>query len=529
MSLPSPTEPPVLLLCRAVGFINEEMRTAIFLLLTTLASVVAAATRPPAVAGAFYTDDPDALRRQVTLMLGEAPDRPPSKAMVVPHAGFVFSGEVAGEAFATLEQKAVHRVILLGPSHHEGFSGGALPARNIDSFSTPLGDVDLDEQALRSLRGLPVFRGPASAHGPEHCLEVELPFLQVAAPEAKIVPILVGAGTDRETANRMARALAPLLDDHTVVVVSSDFTHYGDRYRWTPFSGPDLGEQLVSLGRVTAGRLAAIDPVGFAHQVEVSGDTVCGAKPAIVLMELLDHAFDGRGEVLDVTTSGHATGDWDLSVTYAAVVFSGKWTSWKASSAAPKLPVLSASQGESLVALARASLETLLRHDGSLAEWYAAPHDTAATTALAGAFVTLNHRGKKPGEAGRLRACMGVIEAEQPLEEAVIQAAVWAARDPRFPPLRADELGALEIEVSILSPAHPVADPNAIDVGVHGVILEKGGHRALFLPQVAAEQGWDRQTMLDHLALKAGLPAGGWRGGAHFEVFTAQVFGEGDQ
>ena len=194
MSLPSPTEPPVLLLCRAVGFINEEMRTAIFLLLTTLASVVAAATRPPAVAGAFYTDDPDELRRQVTLMLGEAPDRPPSKAMVVPHAGFVFSGEVAGEAFATLEHKAVHRVILLGPSHHEAFTGGALPARNIDSFSTPLGDVDLDEQALRSLRGLPVFRGPASAHGPEHCLEVELPFLQVAAPEAKIVPILVGAG-----------------------------------------------------------------------------------------------------------------------------------------------------------------------------------------------------------------------------------------------------------------------------------------------------------------------------------------------
>jgi len=107
-----------------------------------------------------------------------------------------------------------------------------------------------------------------------------------------------------------------------------------------------------------------------------------------------------------------------------------------------------------------------------------------------------------------------------------VQAAVWAAQDPRFPRLAAGELDGLEVEVSVLSPAHPVAGPTAIEVGKHGVILEKGRHRALFLPQVAIEQGWDRQTMLDHLAQKAGLPDGGWRNGANFEVFTAQVFGE---
>jgi len=502
------------------------MRTAIFLLLTTLASIAAAATRPPAVAGAFYTDDPDELRRQVTLMLGDAPDRPPSRALVAPHAGFAFSGKIAGEAFSTLDGRAVRRVILLGPSHHEGFTGGALPARSIDSFSTPLGKVALDEQALQSLRGLPEFDGPASAHQPEHCLEVELPFLQIATPAAKIVPILVGAGTDRGTAGRMARALAPLLDDHTVVVVSSDFTHYGERYGWTPFAGPDLGDRLVHIGRVTAGRLAAIDPAGFAHQVEVSGDTVCGAKPAMVLMELLDHAFEGGGEVLDVTTSGQITGTWDLSVTYAAIAFAGQWKAWSEPAPPPPLPEISPEDGARIVALARATLETLLLHEGSIAEWYAAPHDPTVSTALAGAFVTLNHRGRKPGEPGRLRACMGVIEARQPLEDAVVQAAVWAARDPRFPRLQAGELQNLEVEVSVLSPAHPVAGPDAIVVGRHGVSLEKGGHRALFLPQVATEQGWDRRTMLDHLARKAGLPDDGWRNGAHFEVFTAQVFGE---
>ena len=108
----------------------------------------------------------------------------------------------------------------------------------------------------------------------------------------------------------------------------------------------------------------------------------------------------------------------------------------------------------------------------------------------------------------------------------VVQAAVWAAQDPRFPRLEADELEGLEVEVSVLSPASPVPGPNSIEVGVHGVILAKNGHRALFLPQVATEQGWDRTTMLEHLARKAGLPSNGWQG-ARYEVFTAQVFGEG--
>lgn len=511
----------------ATGFITEGMKAILNVILMISVSTAAASSRPPAVAGGFYPADPQVLREQVVGYLGDAPGGPPQRALVVPHAGYVYSGAVAGRAFATLDAATVRRVILLGPSHHEAFSGGALPARQVDAFSTPLGPVALDTRAVDTLRGNSDFRGPASAHGPEHCLEVELPFLQLAAPEATIVPILVGARTDGETARRMARALLPLLDGGTVVVVSSDFTHHGERYGWTPFSGPQVGEQLVDLGRATAGRLAAVDPAGFGHQVEVSGDTVCGAKPAAVLMELLSHAFAGTGEVLEVTTSGHRTNSWDLSVTYAAVAFAGSWSDWREPPAAPPLPTISASEGARIVALARASLESYLLHDGGIAGWYASPHDRNLTGALAGAFVTLNHRGKKPGDPNRLRACMGVIEAEQPLEDAVVQAAVWAARDPRFPPLTAGELAGLEVEVSVLSPAHPVAGPEAIEVGTHGVILEKGGRRALFLPQVAVEQHWDRATMLDHLARKAGLPANGWREGAQFQVFTAQVFGEG--
>ena len=501
------------------------MRCAACALMTLVASTTMAATRPPAVAGAFYTDDPKRLRAEVEAFV-EAPALGKSaRALVVPHAGYPYSGAVAGKAFATLGGAAVSRVILLGPSHHKGFVGGALPAKNITSFSTPLGEVVLDLKAVAALRGNADFRGPADAHNPEHSLEVELPFLQVVLPEAEIVPILVGHATDLEVAQRMARALVPLLNEETIVVVSSDFTHHGARYRWTPFEGPDLGGQLVRLGRLTAARLADADPQGFWHQVEVSGDTVCGARPLAVLAELLARAYEGSGEVLDVTTSGHRTGSWDMSVTYAGVAFFGAWTSWR-DEVQPTLGVVSPTQGAQIVALARAALESYLTHDGSIAEWYATPHAAAVSRAPAGAFVTLNHEGKKPADPGRLRACMGVIEARQPLDQAVVQAAVWAAQDPRFPKLQADELDGLDVEVSILSPSHPVPGPEAIDIGTHGIILSKGRHRALFLPQVATEQGWDLETTLDHLARKAGMPTDGWRRGAQFEVFTAQVFGE---
>ena len=180
-----------------------------------------AGSRPPAVAGSFYTDNPVALRRQVGELLTAAGEpSAAARAIVVPHAGYVYSGAAAAHAFAALRAAAPRRVILLGPSHHAAFAGGALPDRSLASFSTPLGDVVIDADAVGRLRGSADFQGPARAHDPEHCLEVELPFLQVVAPEARLVPVLVGEHTDREMTRRMARALAEPVDPETVVVVN---------------------------------------------------------------------------------------------------------------------------------------------------------------------------------------------------------------------------------------------------------------------------------------------------------------------
>lgn len=510
------------------GVITEGMKHLLLVGLLVVAVAASAEVRPPAVAGSFYTADADALRAQVEMLLEDARKKPsgaPARALVVPHAGYSFSGPTAALAFARLPEQGVRRVILLGPSHHMRFSGGALPAEGVTAFETPLGKMTLDAKAIKILRGRGEFSGPADAHGPEHSLEVELPFIQVVASEAKLVPITVGPDSDLETCVKMAEALADVLDENTVVIASSDFTHHGRRYGWSPYDDSDLGETLLAVGRRTAGRAAAMDTRGFMTQIDVSGDTVCGVRPVGVLTALLAHAFEGTGTVLDVTTSGHVTGDFDLSVTYAAISFSGTWKPWRESVAVEAVD-LDPKAGRELVSMARSVLETRLNHNTELASWFARAGNDEAFLMPAGAFVTLNNTGSRVGRVGRLRACMGVIEARQPLLDAVVQAAVWATQDPRFPPLDAAELDKVEVEVSVLSPMRKIDSFKLIEVGTHGVLMTKDGRRAVFLPNVAVEQGWNRDTMLEHLSAKAGLPQDAWRHGATFEVFTSQIFKE---
>ena len=168
------------------------------------------------------------------LRSGAAAGGPPV-ALIAPHAGYVFSGPTAGKAFAALAGAKLTRVILLGPSHQADFSGGALPSPGITAFATPLGEMPVDREAVAALAGRPEFAGPTRAHDREHCLEVELPFLQATVGAVPIVPIIVGAGTDRALALAMARRLAELVGPGTLVVASSDFTHYGAAYGYQPF------------------------------------------------------------------------------------------------------------------------------------------------------------------------------------------------------------------------------------------------------------------------------------------------------
>lgn len=487
-----------------------------------------ASTRVPAVAGAFYPADARTLRENVGKMLRDAP-RPKSggiAALVVPHAGYVYSGETAACAFRCLEGQKVKRVILLGPSHHLSFSGAALPGRMTTAFETPLGLVELDLPSLKKLRRHSVFAGPPRAHDAEHSLEVQLPFIQVILPKVKILPVLIGASSSEHDLQAIAAELGAIVDSQTVVVVSSDFSHFGAAYRWTPFEvGPGLKDRLAKLRETNAALIAAIQPFAFRKQVKISGDTICGRDPIYILLELLSHAFSGEGRVVGSANSGDLTGDYSQAVSYASIVFSGSWRTWMEATLEQRT-TFSKRASKAVPALARSVLASSLGHGPELAAFYLEYGDLEELLQPAGAFVTLNHRGLRPGSPGRLRACMGLMDTHQSLQEAVIEAALSASGDPRFPPLRLEELSDLKIEVSVLSVSRPVSSYRDIVVGRHGVILSKNGRRAVFLPQVASEQGWDRETMLSQLSRKAGLSPDAWRTGTDFEIFEATVFEE---
>jgi AmmeMemoRadiSam system protein B/AmmeMemoRadiSam system protein A len=493
-----------------------------------LSTSVLADVRQPAVAGSFYPGERGELARQVAALLPPAPVGAVAPvAVIVPHAGYVYSGATAGKTFAALKGASASRVILLGPSHHAGFKGGALPPARTKAFLTPLGELPIDRDALAALRRDPFFKGPEEAHAPEHCLEVELPFVQATLGAVPIVPILVGHATDDDTAAAMARALAPFVTAGTIVIVSTDFTHHGQSYGHAPFARDKaLDATLLGLGRATAERAAAVDPRGFIAQVETSGDTVCGARPVQVLLELLSHSFTGAGTVVDVTTSAAVSGSLSQVVTYAGVAFTGTWTAWRESERPPALEALDKTEQAAALSLARATLDTYLNHGPALARWFAAHPVSGNLLAPAGVFVTLHNTGEREKRLGRLRGCIGVMEARERLVDAILHNAISAAHDPRFSALEAKELPALDLEISVLSPLKPVPSADLIALGTHGVVLSKGGRRAVFLPQVATETGWDLPTFLSNLAAKAGLSSDAWRTGARFEVFTAQVFGE---
>ena len=505
------------------------MRTCLVALGVLMTATSAFAdVRQPAVAGSFYPGVRQELAREIAALLPAVPAGGIAPAaVIVPHAGYVYSGATAGKAFAALQGATASRVILLGPSHHASFKGGALPSARTRAFVTPLGEMPIDREAVAALRRDGAFTGPSEAHDPEHCLEVELPFIQATLGNIPIVPILVGHATDGDTALAMARALAPFVTAGTIVVVSTDFTHHGQSYGHSPFPRDKaLDATLLDLGRATAERAAALDPRGFIGQVEISGDTVCGVRPVQVLLELLRHTFAGSGTVVDVTTSAAVSGNLSQVVTYAGVSYAGAWTPWRETEQPPGLAALDRDEQAAALSLARATLDTYLNHGPALARWFAQHPVSGNLLAPAGVFVTLHNTGEREKRLGRLRGCIGMMEAREQLVDAILHNAISAAHDPRFPALEAKELAALELEISVLSPLRNVPSADAIVLGMHGVVLTKGGRRAVFLPQVATETGWDLPTFLANLSAKAGLPADAWRSGAHFEVFTAQVFGE---
>jgi MEMO1 family protein len=277
----------------------------------------------PAVAGAWYPARRDELQALVDRLLEDADKRSASsagaaRAVVAPHAGYVYSGAVAASAFRSAAGFAPARIVLLGPSHHFGFSGAAVP-KTASAQRTPLGDLPIDSAAIEALAESPVVRRDDRVFAPEHALEAEVPFLQrLYGNTVPIVPVLLGGGATRAEAAALAEALGPLVDEKTLLVVSSDFTHYGPRFGYVPFT-ERVEQRLRTLDLGAVDAMAAGDAAAFARYVDETEATICGRRAIDVLLRL--PVGSSGGGLVEYDTSGRMTGDFGNSVSYASVAF----------------------------------------------------------------------------------------------------------------------------------------------------------------------------------------------------------------
>ncbi len=274
----------------------------------------------PTVAGAWYPAQAEMLTGEVDGHLAQAPATSGSgavAALIEPHAGFRYSGAVAACGFGQVRAATFERVLLLGPSHHFAFAGCALPAAA--TYRTPLGEVEIEREIIdRLAEGRGIRIGDAPFH-PEHSLEAEIPFLQrCLLPGWRLVPVLIGAGTEGDAAERVADRLRPLVGPQTLVVVSSDFTHYGPRFGYVPFD-EDVPERIRKLDMGAVAHILDWDRAGFEDYTRDTGATICGRDAIGVLLRLIPAGL--RGRLAGYDTSGRITGDFAHSVSYASLVF----------------------------------------------------------------------------------------------------------------------------------------------------------------------------------------------------------------
>ncbi|MCK5801585.1 MAG: AmmeMemoRadiSam system protein B [Lentisphaeria bacterium] len=471
--------------------------------------------RAAAVAGAFYPESTARLQVEVENFLKRGEDDDTSsgtvRALIAPHAGYRYSGETAGCAYATAQrQDAVERVVVLAASHRVAFRG--IDTSSYASFSTPLGDMMVDRDAVARLLDDPLFCATEEPHASEHSIEVQLPFLQTLFPDATLVPLLCGYLSPDDMDHAATVLAETLWRRNTLWVVSSDFTHYGASFDYLPFT-EDVHSRIEDLDMGALEHILALDSQGFDNYVESTGATICGRTPITVFLRMIEKKDPTLiPRQVHYTTSGRMTHDTSHSVSYAAVVFR------EPDQAPPSPPSISRSDRQALLRIARAAIVGEL--GGESAE--SAIPDTLPNTFVeqAGCFVSLHIDDS-------LRGCVGQLEASESLFVEVMRNACRAAfHDPRFEPLTLSELDRIRIEISVLTQPRPIPSIEDFQVGAQGLILTSGRHRAVFLPQVAEERGWDATTTLQRLAAKAGLHGGNWQQNCQLQVFEATVFQE---
>lgn len=459
--------------------------------------------KQPNVAGAFYPDNPRELSQMLDNFLNTANPEPVEGdifALIVPHAGYGFSGQVASFAYKLVKAKPYKTVIIIAPSHQYGF--GEVSVYPQGKFRTPLGDLEIDTgfaQKLLSQDEDIVFEPRAFAK--EHSVEVQLPFLQKVLTGFKIVPIVMG-DCPLYTCKKLAQVLKTAIGERkdVLVVVSTDMYH-----------GYDY-QEAEATDNLTLSYLKNMDAEGLYAGLREGKLQLCGGFPAVSALILAKELGHQQLKVLDYTNSAKVTqrlikGTW--TVGYTSCVIDQK---------EGEKAMLNKVQRKRLLEISRKSIETYLKTGKKLE---VTEQDPILLKEM-GAFVTLHQHGE-------LRGCIGNLVGDKPLYLMVRDMAVESAvGDPRFPTVDLSELKSIEIEISALSPLDRIDSVDKIELGKHGVLVRKGFRSGVFLPQVATETGWSKEEYLSNLCShKAGLSADAWKDkSTEIYIFTAEVFSE---
>jgi len=470
-----------------------------------------AAVHTSPFSGSWYPGEPEELKQLLERLFAVSESRTGHSLLeggvgfVTPHAGLIYSGAVAAAVYRHVRIKPPERVVVLGFSHRGSPRGVWLP--DTVCYRTPLGQMLVDGDAVAELASTRSFRVGPEEQLCDHSVEIQLPLLQFAAPNARIVPVYVSrldGGTRRQAARELARLAGP----RTVYIASSDFTHFGRAFGFEPFpADSSAGARLWELDHTVIEAAGSLNDELFLDAVRDTRATVCGCDPIALLLATLEQLQQGEEHYqlkLDYQTSGELTGDYRHSVSYAALGY---------------FPYSSMLLDEAAqTALLESARRTLDRYrETGRREPVPPANASPAIQRRAAAFVSL-HKG------GALRGCVGVTVPSEPLARVVPEMTLAAALDdPRFPPVGRSETN-IDIEISVLSPLKPVRSRADFVVHQHGAVLEAGFRRGLLLPQVATEHGWTAEEFFQALARKTGVRMSVYEApGVKLYTFRAQV------
>jgi MEMO1 family protein len=469
--------------------------------------------RRPVAAGSYYPADKETLNAQLASFF-QASGQPESQhtvaAVIAPHAGYLFSGQIAAAAYACIDPKQEYtHVFLIGTSHYVSLNGASI--YNQGNYSTPLGEVEVDTRiADRLIADNSFFGFAAGAHDREHSLEVQLPFLQYYLKKPfKIVPVIIGTQSE-ETCKKIAEALKPYYNEKTLFVISSDFSHYPD------YKG------ALEADKATGEAITANAPDLFMKALKTNESkhipglvtSCCAWSSVLSLLYITSKLPDTRIQQVAYTNSGNSPyGDKQRVVGYHAFVVTHEKPTGTSSDFS-----LSPGEKDQLLKIARNTLEAYLE-EGAIP--FIDPSGLPeALQAPCGAFVSLYKHGN-------LRGCIGRFTSNEPLYKVVQEMTVAAAvKDTRFRPVEPTEKNELEMEISVLTPLKKITDIDDFELGKHGIFLVKGNRSGTYLPQVARETGWTKEEFLGHCARdKAGIGYEGWKD-ADLYIYEALILHE---